>query len=185
MCCHQPLNEKDKRPRKPWLTLLLKPIPAGRVWEKLDRAWRQKCWLDLDLRKRSKEESVPTAERRLSSTLFTFYWDSYFMTVISGWLLSLWWTIFLILAYDVSSVVVLLPGESHEWRSLVLRVGHDWATSLSLFTFTPWRRKWQTHSSVLALRIPGTGEPGGLLSVGSHRVGHDWSDLAAAAVLKK
>ena len=38
-----------------------------------------------------------------------------------------------------------------------------------------------THSSVLALRIPGTGEPGGLPSRGSHRVGHDWSDLAAAA----
>ena len=37
------------------------------------------------------------------------------------------------------------------------------------------------HSSVLAWRIPGTGEPGGLLSMGSHRVGHDWSDLAAAA----
>ena len=38
-----------------------------------------------------------------------------------------------------------------------------------------------THSSVLAGRIPRTGEPGGLLSVGSHRVGHDWSDAAAAA----
>ena len=38
-----------------------------------------------------------------------------------------------------------------------------------------------THSTVLAWRIPGTGEPGGLLSMGSHRVGHDWSDLAAAA----
>ena len=38
-----------------------------------------------------------------------------------------------------------------------------------------------THSSVLAWRIPGTAEPGGLPSVGSHRVGHDWSDLAAAA----
>ena len=37
-----------------------------------------------------------------------------------------------------------------------------------------------THSSVLAWRIPGTGEPGGLLSMGSHIVGHDWSDLAAA-----
>ena len=36
------------------------------------------------------------------------------------------------------------------------------------------------HSSVLAWRIPGTGEPGGLLSMGSHRVGHDWSDAAAA-----
>ena len=38
-----------------------------------------------------------------------------------------------------------------------------------------------THSSVLAWRIPGMGEPGGLLSIGSHRVGHDWSGLAAAA----
>ena len=38
-----------------------------------------------------------------------------------------------------------------------------------------------THSSVIALRIPGTGEPDGLPSMGSHRVGHDWSDLAAAA----
>ena len=40
-----------------------------------------------------------------------------------------------------------------------------------------------THSSVLAWRIPGTGEPGGLPSMGSHRVGHDLSDLAAAAAL--
>ena len=39
-----------------------------------------------------------------------------------------------------------------------------------------------THSSVLAWRISGTGEPGGLPSVGSHRVGHHWGDLAAAAV---
>ena len=38
-----------------------------------------------------------------------------------------------------------------------------------------------THSSVLAWRIPGTGEPGGLLSMGSHGVGYDWGDLAAVA----
>ena len=38
-----------------------------------------------------------------------------------------------------------------------------------------------THSNVLAWRIPGIGEPGGLPSMGSHRVGHDWSDLVAAA----
>ena len=38
-----------------------------------------------------------------------------------------------------------------------------------------------TYSNVLAWRIPGTGERGGLPSVGSHRVGHDWGDLAAAA----
>ena len=42
-------------------------------------------------------------------------------------------------------------------------------------------KEMATHSSVLAWRIPGTGEPGELPSMGSHRVRHDWSDLAAAA----
>ena len=56
---------------------------------------------------------------------------------------------------------------------------------LSDFTFTFYfhalEKEMATHSSVLALRIPGTGEPGGLPSMGSHRVEHDYSDLAAAA----
>ena len=60
------------------------------------------------------------------------------------------------------------------------RVGHDWATSLSLFTFMHWRRKWQPTPVFLPGESQGQ-EPGGLLSMGSHRVGHDWSDLAAAA----
>ena len=58
-------------------------------------------------------------------------------------------------------------------------------TRLSDFTFTfPFHaleREMATHSSVLAWRIPGMAEPSGLLSMGSHRVGHNWSDLAAAA----
>ena len=58
-------------------------------------------------------------------------------------------------------------------------------TRLSNFTFTfhfhALEKEVATHSSVLAWRIPGTGEPGGLPSMGSHRVGHDWRDLAAAA----
>ena len=58
-------------------------------------------------------------------------------------------------------------------------------TRVSNFTFTfhfnAVEKEMATHSSVLAWRIPGMGEPGGLLSMGSHRVGHDWSDLAAAA----
>ena len=69
------------------------------------------------------------------------------------------------------------PGGPQSMRSL--RVGQDWATSLSLFTFMYWRRKWQP--TPVFLRIPGMGEPRGLLSMGSHRVGHDWSDLATAA----
>ena len=46
------------------------------------------------------------------------------------------------------------------------------ASSLSLFTFMHWRKKWQP-TSVLAWRIPGMGEPGGLPSMGLHRVGHN------------
>ena len=60
-------------------------------------------------------------------------------------------------------------------------------TRLSYFTFIfhfhASEKEMATHSSVLAWRIPGTGEPGGLPSMGSHRVGHDGSNLAAAAYL--
>ena len=121
------------------------------------------------------------------------------------------------------------PGRLQSVGSL--RVGHDWATSLSLFTFLHWRRKWQPtpvflpgesqgqqslvgcclwgrteldtaeateqqqqhthilekamapHSSTLAWKIPWTEEPGRLQSMRSHRVRHDWSELAAAAAV--
>ena len=67
------------------------------------------------------------------------------------------------------------PGRLQSMWSL--RVGHNWATSLSLFTFMHWRRKW--HPTPVFL--PGESQPGGLSSLGSHRVRHDWSNLAAAA----
>ena len=58
-------------------------------------------------------------------------------------------------------------------------------TRLSDFTFTFYfhalEKEMATHSSVLAWRIPGTEEPGGLPSMGPHRVRHEWSDLAVAA----
>ena len=69
----------------------------------------------------------------------------------------------------------------------------QWCKNMSetIFTMTMWlhfgchfhalEKEMATHSSVLAWRIPGMGEPGGLPSMGSHRIGHDWSDLAAAA----
>ena len=62
----------------------------------------------------------------------------------------------------------------------LLRVGHDWATSLSLFTFMHWRRKWQPTPMFLAGESQGWGSLMGCV-YGLHRVGHDWSDLAAAA----
>ena len=60
------------------------------------------------------------------------------------------------------------------------RVRYDWATSLSLFTFMHWRRKWQPTPVFLPGESQGQGEPGELPSMGSHRLGQDWSDLAAA-----
>ena len=119
---------------------------------------------------------------------------------------------------------VIKPGRLQSMGSR--RIGHNWATSLSLlcigegngtplqgsclenprdwgawwtavhgvaksrtrlsdFTFTfhfdSLEKEMATHSSVLAWRIPGTAEPGVLPFMGLHRVGHDWSDLAAAA----
>ena len=67
------------------------------------------------------------------------------------------------------------PGKLQSMGSL--RVRHNWATSLSLFTFMHWRRKWQPT----LVFLPGESQGRGMPSMGSHRVGHDWSDLAAAA----
>ena len=76
------------------------------------------------------------------------------------------------------------PMDGGAWWAAVHGVTKS-RTRLSDFTctfhFHALEKKMATHSSVLAWRIPGTGEPGGLLSMGSHRVGHDWSDLAAVA----
>ena len=73
------------------------------------------------------------------------------------------------------------------WWAAVHGVTTSW-TWLSDFTFTfhfhTMEKAMATHSSVLARRIPGMAEPGGLPSMGSHRVGHDWSDLAAAAAVR-
>ena len=61
------------------------------------------------------------------------------------------------------------------WTEAIVHVIAESQTRLSDFTFHfhGLEKKMATHSSVLAWRIPGTGEPGGLLSMGSHRVGHD------------
>ena len=55
---------------------------------------------------------------------------------------------------------------------------YDWS---DLVCMRALEKEMATHSSILAWRIPGTGEPGGPPSMGSHRVGHDWRDFAAAA----
>ena len=76
------------------------------------------------------------------------------------------------------------PMDGGAWWAAVHGVAKS-QPRLSDFTFTfhfhALEKEMATHSSVLAWRIPGMGEPGGLPSMGSHRVGHDWRDLAAAA----
>ena len=78
------------------------------------------------------------------------------------------------------------PMDGGAWWAAVHRVAKS-RIRLSDFTFTfhfhALEKEMATHSSVLAWRIPGTAEPGGLQSMGSHRVGHDWCDLAAAACI--
>ena len=80
------------------------------------------------------------------------------------------------------------PMDGGAWWAAVHGVAKSWIR-LSDFTFTfhshALEKEMATHSSVLAWRISGTREPDGLLSMGSHRVGHDRSDLAAAATMQE
>ena len=79
------------------------------------------------------------------------------------------------------------PMDGGAWQAAVHGVA-ECRTRLSDFSFTfhfhALEKEMATHSSVLAWRIPGTEEPVGLLSMGLHRIGHDWHDLAAAAARK-
>ena len=88
------------------------------------------------------------------------------------------------------------PMDRGAWSTAVHGVARSWTwlcnfqvDNLSDFTFTfPFHaleKEMASHSSVLAWRIPRTWEPGGLPSLGSHRVGHDWRDLAAAVAAVK
>ena len=70
---------------------------------------------------------------------------------------------------------ILLPGKFHGWRSLegCSRWGHLGSDTTERLHFHALEKEMATHSSVLAWRTPGTGKPGRLPSLGSHRVGHD------------
>ena len=106
-----------------------------------------------------------------SSFFFSFcMWLSSFLT--------LYWrkcTFLTALLYRITSGLCILLNWS---MSLLLCQYHTILVTLALKCV---EKEKATHSSILAWRIPGTGEPGGLPSMGLHRVGHDWSDLAAAA----
>ena len=75
-------------------------------------------------------------------------------------------------------------GRGARWAAVhgVVKSQTRLSNSAFSFHFHALEKEMATHSSVLAWRIPGMGEPGRLPSMGSHRVGHDWRDLAAVAV---
>ena len=80
------------------------------------------------------------------------------------------------------------PMDEWAWWAAVHGVSKSriWLNDFTFsFHFRALEKEMATHSSVLAWRIPGTGEPGVLLSVGLHRVRHGWSELAAVASVFK
>ena len=87
--------------------------------------------------------------------------------------------------YQSTWVVSPNPQPSQENASgschAAIRVGMPDERIFAILGLPKLGKEMATHSSILAWRIPGMAEPGGLPSMRSHRVGHDWSDLAAAA----
>ena len=131
-------------------------------WPPDEKNWF--IWKDPDAEKNWRQEKGTTEDEMASLTRWTWVWAS-----SRSW----WWT--------------GKPGMLQSMGSQ--RVRHDWATELNWGII-----EWQLRRSLLAeletgnstynilIAISGTGEPGGLPSMGSHKVGHNWSDLAVTAV---
>ena len=134
------------------------------------------------------------APRRGEGTLILNSWSWWLGPEITRWQVnihfcvkdvSVWGRLFLLSRGQWWPTTVLLPGITQRRRGLVVHGFAKSRTRLSEFTFTfhfpELEKVIATHSNVLAWKIPGTVEPSGLLSMGLHRIGHDWRDLAAAA----
>ena len=99
------------------------------------------------------------------------YWQTYFYMLFLIYLLYLLF-------------IICLDSEPGRLAVHGIAKSRIWLNDFTFtFDFHALEKEMATHSSVLAWRIPGTAKPGGLLSLGSHRVGHNWSDLAAAAAI--
>ena len=114
---------------------------------------------------------------------------SWIQVVSFVWVIIIWFSLALVLTGNgtpLQDSCLENPMDGGAWWAVIHGVAKSW-TRPSDFTFTfhfhALEKEMATYSSVLAWRIPGTGEPAGPPSMGSHRVGHDWSDLAAAAAL--
>ena len=167
---------------------------------------RQKHWSGLPLPSPMHESekwkwshsvvSDPQRPHGLQPSRLLHPWD--FPGRLGKWKSSLTFGFFFPLFFSVyyqllNAVLYYLRPLQYSWLENPMDGGAWWAAVhevaksrawLSYFTFTfhfhALEKEMVTHSSILAWRIPGTGEPGGLPSMGSYRVGQDWSDLAVA-----
>ena len=113
-------------------------------------------------------------KRQLSLVIFSHHFLKLLQVCFSIELNKMTWKI--LMAPHSSTLCLENPMDGGAWKAAVHRVAKS-RTRLSNFTFTfhfpALEKEMATHSSVLAWRIPGMGEPGGLPSMGSHRVGHN------------
>ena len=143
------------------------------------------AWLSCDPIHKASPGNPGWKKSCLSQSSLNLLNSYHFSSIIIYWAFSVGLGIGLKLRYKDKDDLIF--SSRNLWSCLrpVTLLPQSVKKALSDFTFTfhchALEKAMVTHSSVLAWRIPGTGEPGGLPSMGSHRVGHNWSDLAAAA----
>ena len=137
-----------------------------------------KCWLEFSIF--CSLHQVPFGDSSLLAPLSAPQYSSYWKRA---------WPLFIYsfsfsekaLAPNSSTLAWKIPWMEEPGRLLSmgsLTVGHNWATSLSLVTFMHWRKKWQPTPMFLPRESQGQGSL--MESMRSHRISHNWSDLAAA-----